>query len=143
MVTSARRHLRTTLLLPSVSAGSDSTAGDCIYAHPFSSGTPEKSSEDSLIRFKALALQPLDETPNTLKVHSLALVMEVVVCIVHLGIVEHFDSALERLLDGLFVALLVDQVDDVHVSVGPNLLFEVSLRRVGLHARAGKNQSAV
>ncbi|KAI3479479.1 hypothetical protein L1887_58497 [Cichorium endivia] len=82
-----------------------------------------------------LGLQPLDEVHDALKLHALALVVEVVVGVVHVRVGELLDGTLVRLLDRLLVALLVDEVDEVVVAVALDLVVKVaarSFRRLGL-----------
>ena len=77
-------------------------------------------------------LERIDEFADALKLHAFALVVEVKVRVVRPGVVESLHPVLKRLLDGKLVALLVDEVDQVQVSVELDLVRDVSLESGGL-----------
>ena len=72
-------------------------------------------------------LERIDEFADALELHAFALVVEVKVRVVRPGVVESLHRVLKRLLDRELVALLIDEVDEVQVSVQGNLVRDVRL----------------
>jgi hypothetical protein len=71
----------------------------------------------------------VDQSLNPIKPQPLALCMEIPIQIMRLGIRNSLYGALECLLDRLFVALLVDEVDEPDFVVDSGLLGEVESQR--------------
>lgn len=76
--------------------------------------------------------EPLDEHADPVEPHALALLVEVKVLVVGPLLAEGLHRVLERLLDGLLVPLLVDEVDEVEVAVEVELVRDVRLDGFGL-----------
>lgn len=62
-------------------------------------------------------LQPVKKQADSIEAQSFALVMEVKVCVMHIGIVELRHGALKRFLHWLFVAFLIYEIDNVDIAI--------------------------
>lgn len=82
----------------------------------------------------------VDKTLNPVKPQPLAFRMEIPVQVMRLGIGNGLDRPLKRLFDGLFVTLLIDEVDEPDFVVNPGLLRQVKPKRgyLGEHAVISK-----
>lgn len=78
-----------------------------------------------------LLVQTIDEDRDPIESKSLAFVVKVKVRVVYPGVGHRVQRALVRLLDRLLVARLVDEVDEVLVSVQGHLLIKVTGKRLG------------
>jgi hypothetical protein len=90
----------------------------------------EDGREDSPLSVQLL-VQTVNQDRDPIESESLALVVEVKVRVVYPGVGHGVQRALVRLLDRLLVARLVDEVDEVLVSVEGDLLVEVTGEGLG------------
>lgn len=77
-------------------------------------------------------VQFVHEQLDTMEAQSTAFVVEVKVDIMRLWFPTSLESLFHRIFDGKLVPLIVDKVDEVGVSVYPDLFFNVELQRFDL-----------
>lgn len=77
-------------------------------------------------------VQFVHEQLDTMEAQSTAFVVEVKVDIMRLWFSASLESLFHRIFDGKLVPLIVDKVDEVGVSVYPDLFFNVELQRFDL-----------
>lgn len=85
-----------------------------------------------------LLIQTIDKDRYPVEPEPLALVVKVKVGVVNARVAHRLNGTFVGLLHGLLVTLLVDEVDEVLVSVDGDLLIKVTLERFGL-----RNESRV
>jgi hypothetical protein len=77
-------------------------------------------------------VQFIHEQLDTMEAQSTAFVVKVKVDIMRLWFPTSLESLFHRIFDGKLVPLIVDKVDEVGVSVYPDLFFNVELQRFDL-----------